>query len=115
MRMQPRRSAPLFLLVAAVALLASAGGAAATQPLDGPRPAIEVAQTQAEPTPELRPRYEPVPPPEKSWYNSTYLFAATRGVADSTLVPAVKAPLFLLTVPLDVVCLPFAALVGCFG
>ena len=39
----------------------------------------------------------------------------TPGVANSTLVPAAKAPLFLLTVPLDMVLLPFEAIGGCFG
>jgi hypothetical protein len=74
-----------------------------------------VAQA-TEPSPrELQPRYEPVPPPEKSWYNSSYIFGMTRGVANSTLVPAVKAPLFVLTVPLDLVFLPFEAIGGCFG
>ena len=51
----------------------------------------------------------------KSWYNDSYIFAMTRGVADSTMVPAAKAPLFLLTVPLDLVLLPFAAIGGFFG
>ena len=31
------------------------------------------------------------------------------------MVPAAKAPLFLLTVPLDLVLLPFAAIGGLFG
>jgi hypothetical protein len=39
----------------------------------------------------------------------------TRGVADSTIHPAVKAPLFLFTIPLDIVLLPFAAIGGAFG
>ena len=64
---------------------------------------------------ELEPRYEPVPPQQQSNYNDAYIFALTRGVADSTLHPAAKAPLFLFTVPLDLVLLPVAAMGGLFG
>jgi hypothetical protein len=39
----------------------------------------------------------------------------TRTVAASTMVPAAKVPLFVLTVPLDIVFLPFAAIGGLFG
>jgi hypothetical protein len=39
----------------------------------------------------------------------------TRGVAASTMVPAAKAPLFVLALPLDIVFLPFAAIGGLFG
>jgi hypothetical protein len=63
----------------------------------------------------LEPRYQPREPEEKSFYNGSYLFGMTRGVADSTIHPAGKVPLFLLTVPLDIVCLPFAAIGGLFG
>jgi hypothetical protein len=64
---------------------------------------------------ELSPRYEPVPPQPKSSYNSAYLFGMTRGVAQSTVHSAVKVPLFVITVPLDIVFLPFAAIGGFFG
>ena len=78
--------------------------------------AVVVAQAPEPPPPrELQPRYEPAPIEQKSWYNDSYIFGMTRGVADSTMVPAVKAPLFLLTVPLDLVLLPFAAIGGLFG
>jgi hypothetical protein len=76
---------------------------------------IVVTQEQGTVQGELRPRYEPVPPQPKSWYNSDYLFGMTRGVSQSTVHPAVKVPLFVLTVPLDIVFLPFAAIGGCFG
>ena len=55
---------------------------------------------------------EPVPEP---WYNATYIFGMTRGVANSTMAPAGKAPLFVLTVPLDLVFLPFTLIGGLFG
>jgi hypothetical protein len=75
-----------------------------------------VAQAQGAEQPELEPRYEPAPlPPPKSSYNSGYLFGMTRGVAQSTLVPGLKVPLFVITVPLDIVFLPFAAIGGFFG
>lgn len=71
---------------------------------------------------ELEPRY-PAPPPgepgpyseEGAGYNASYIFGMTRGVAASTMVPAAKVPLFVLTVPLDIVLLPFAVIGGFFG
>ena len=108
-----RSAARFFAVVAAVVCMAAARPSAAPAATDDHPARIQVAQ-EAEPSP-LRPRDEPVPPPEKSWYNSSYLFGMTRGVANSTLVPAAKAPLFLLTVPLDIVLLPFEAIGGCFG
>lgn len=74
---------------------------------------VELAQGAGTREGELRPRYQPVPE-EPSCYDSSYLFAATRGVADSTVVPALKLPLFLFTVPLDLALLPFAAIGGFF-
>jgi hypothetical protein len=63
----------------------------------------------------LEPRYQPREPEPKSWYNSGYAFGMTRGIADSTVHPAVKAPIFLVTLPLDIVFLPFALIGGMFG
>lgn len=79
------------------------------------RETLELAQAHGTEPRELEPRYQPVPPEEKCWYNASYYFALTRGVAGSTMVPALKAPLFVLTVPLDVALLPFAAIGGLFG
>lgn len=76
---------------------------------------VVVAQAQDMEQGELSPRYEPVPPHPPSAYNSDYLFGMTRGVAQSTVHPAAKVPLFVLTVPLDIVFLPFAAIGGFFG
>jgi hypothetical protein len=81
----------------------------------GPQTVIELAQAHGTEPGELEPRYKPVPPEEKSWYNSGYIFGMTRGVAASTVTPAMKGPLFLLTIPLDIVLLPFAAIGGMFG
>jgi hypothetical protein len=110
-----RRSPRRLALLAAAALLTTAKVVAASPAGPGAPAAIEVAQATEPPPRELQPRYEPVPPQPKSWYNNSYLFAMTRGVADSTMVPAAKAPLYLLTVPVDLVLLPFAAIGGLFG
>ena len=76
---------------------------------------LELAQAGGTEPRELEPRYQPAPVEEKGWYNSSYIFALTRGVADSTMVPAAKVPLYVLTVPLDLVFLPIAAFGGMFG
>jgi hypothetical protein len=47
-------------------------------------------------------------------YNSDYIFGMTKGVANSTVIPAIKPLLFLITIPLDIVFLPFAAIGGFF-
>jgi hypothetical protein len=62
----------------------------------------------------LRPTYEPRPPPEKDVYTTDYLFAITRAVSESTLVPAAQVPLYILTVPLDIAFLPMEAIAGFF-
>ena len=62
----------------------------------------------------LQPTYEPRPPPEKEIYSTDYLFAVTRAVSDSTLVPAAKVPLYFLTIPVDVVFLPIELIAGFF-
>lgn len=72
---------------------------------------------------ELEPAYAPPPPGEPgpyneaegAGYNSDYLFGITRSIAGTTIIPAGKLPLFLLSVPLDIVLLPFAAIGGFFG
>jgi hypothetical protein len=63
----------------------------------------------------LESRYAPREPEKKSWYNGSYIFGITRSVAGSTISPAGKAPLFVLTVPLDLAILPFAIIGGLFG
>ena len=62
----------------------------------------------------LKPTYEPRPPPEKDVYTTDYLFAITRAVSESTLVPAAQVPLYIFTVPLDIVFLPMEAIAGFF-
>ena len=109
-----RRDLRRFLFVAALVFLAVARDCYAMPGAQNRSEVIQVAQATEAPPRELQPRYEPVPPAPKSWYNDQYLFAATRGVANSTLIPALKAPLFILTVPVDLVCLPFAAIGGFF-
>jgi hypothetical protein len=62
----------------------------------------------------LEPTHQPMPPPEKETYTTEYLFAITRSVSNSTLVPAAQVPLYFLTVPLDVVFLPIELIAGFF-
>ena len=62
----------------------------------------------------LEPTYQPRPPPEKEVYSTEYLFAITRAVADSTLVPAAQVPLYFLTIPTDIVFLPIELIAGFF-
>jgi hypothetical protein len=62
----------------------------------------------------LEPTYQPRPPKEKPVYTTDYLFGITRAVSESTLVPAAQVPLFLFTVPLDIVFLPMEAIAGFF-
>ena len=67
---------------------------------------------QGQDTRPLEATYQPTPEPGD--FSDRYLFAMTRGVADSTLHPALQVPLFLVTVPVDIVLLPVAAIVGAF-
>ena len=114
MRLQARRLRGALAGLLAVLPLALAHPAAG-EPADA---AVRVAQ--ADPASEggtgkLEARYSPREPEEKSWYNSDYIFGMTRGVTGSTLHPAAKVPLLLLTVPLDLALLPIAAIGGLFG
>ncbi|MEW6443312.1 MAG: hypothetical protein AB1640_20440 [bacterium] len=53
---------------------------------------------------------------EAGWsYNTDYVFAVSRAVRDSTIAPAGKVPLFILSIPVDVALLPFSLLAGLFG
>lgn len=54
------------------------------------------------------------PTPEPGIYSGKYYFAMTRGLANSTLRPAFQVPLFLVTIPLDIVLLPISAVAGFF-
>ena len=49
------------------------------------------------------------------WYNTDYIYAATRGVNDMDVHPGVKITLVPLTLVLDTAFLPFALIIGCFG
>lgn len=106
---------PAFRRLAVVAALFAATASASFAA--GPRTdaPVVVAQAQGTTEGELSPRYHPAPVKEKSWYNSDYIFGLTRGVADSTIHPAGKAPLFLFTVPLDLALLPVTVIGGMFG
>lgn len=75
---------------------------------------MQLAQDGGTEPRELQPRYEPVQPQAQSSYNDEYIFGLTRGIAESTLHPVGKILLFPLTVPLDLVLLPFEAIGGLF-
>jgi len=62
----------------------------------------------------LKPTHEPMPPREKPVYTTDYLFAITRSITESTLVPAAQVPLVFLAVPLDIAFLPLEAIAGFF-
>jgi hypothetical protein len=47
-------------------------------------------------------------------YNTGYLFAMTKAVAAGPITPGLKPLLFLFTVPLDIITLPFTAIAGFF-
>jgi hypothetical protein len=47
-------------------------------------------------------------------YNSEYIFGMTKGLAASTMVPALKPVFFIFTIPLDLALLPFTAIGGFF-
>ena len=46
--------------------------------------------------------------------DNEYLFAATYGVTDMAVPPALKVPLVPVTLVMDLVLLPFEAVAGCF-
>ena len=107
---------------AAESAVAEPVGSAGPAGMPGSGPIVLAQHGGTEPR-ELEPAYAP-PAPGKPGpyneaagpgYNSDYLFGITRATARSTIVPAVKVPLFLLTVPVDIVLLPFAAIGGFFG
>jgi hypothetical protein len=110
-----RYTARQALGVAMLVLLTTAGSSYAAPVRQSQRNAVEVAQAGDSPRRDLEPRYQPVPPAEKGWYNDSYIFAATRGVANSTMVPVAKVSLYVLTIPFDLVLLPIAAIGGLFG
>lgn len=119
-----RSVAAVFAVVVALAGTAVAEPQpGALDPADVVSPPIVLAQDGGTVPREIEPEYQPVPPTtpgpyndsERDIYTTDYLFGMTRGVAGSTMVPALKVPLFLFTVPLDIIFLPFEAIGGFFG
>jgi len=130
--MNPHRSShrpaplrpPARLLAAGAGLLLLvllAPGAASAQPppaADAPEPAVV---TDADVAAHL---FAPLAVPQEmqgprmkgdDGYNSDYIFGMSRAIGNSTLVPAVKPLFWLITVPLDLAFLPFAAIGGLFA
>ncbi len=48
-------------------------------------------------------------------YNTEYLFGVTRGLKDQNIAPWCEGAAWVVTVPLDIVNLPFTTLAGLFG
>lgn len=114
--MEPQRILRIVLVAAALAVAAPAAGRADTsQPAVAAAAPLVVAQAGTTEGGRLQPRYEPAPVEEKGFYDNSYIFSLTRGVANSTLHPAAKAPMFVFTVPLDIVLLPATLIGGFFG
>lgn len=82
---------------------------------EGGEEAGEMESDEAPRGGKLEPRYKPREYGPEPWYNASYIFGITRTIANSTMVPAAKVPLFVLSIPLDIVFLPFAAIGGLFG
>ena len=95
------------LLALPGASLAFAPSAAGRAPVE---PGIEEVQTYS---PYVM-AYERLDVEDRQGYNSGYIFGMTKGVARSTLVPALKPVVALFTIPLDLAFLPFAAIMGFF-
>lgn len=116
------RSRALLRLAAALCVIALSFGALGCAGNGGSPPAdaasaegsAGTAGGQEESSGKLEPRYQPREPEPKPWYNTAYLFGMTRGVTNSTIHPAAQVPLLVLTIPLDIVFLPFAAIGGFF-
>jgi hypothetical protein len=107
-----RRSAAAALIVLALGLTVLSAGISGCASDGG---AAEPAPTAAEDgSGRLEPRYQPREPLPEPFYNNSYLFGMTRGVTNSTIHPAAQMPLLILTIPLDIVFLPFAAIAGFF-
>lgn len=104
-----------IVLIAALAVLTLPGSQAMAEPTDADTDTILLAQAGGTEPRELEPRYQPEPLQPEGGYNSGYIFAITRGVADSTLHPAAKVTLYPVTIVLDLAYLPFATIAGFFG
>jgi hypothetical protein len=108
----------VLALVSIVALSLGALGCAGSGGSAGDEPSAssaEQADSGREGSRPLEPRYQPREPEPKPWYNSDYLFGMTRAVTGSTIHPGAQVPLLVLTIPLDIAFLPFAAIGGLFG
>jgi len=84
----------------------------------GSAPAMTADETASTPTPassETDP-YPSLDVPTKPWaYDTGYFFALTRGLEEEGLSTWQRGASMVGTVPVDVVCLPTAALAGLFG
>jgi hypothetical protein len=99
-------------LFSVVALLALGVPGCASNGDGGPGSGAESAEEDQRGR--VEPRYQPREPLEEPFYNANYLFGMTRAVTNSTIHPGAQVPLLVLTIPFDIVFLPFAAIGGFF-
>lgn len=104
--------AAALVVLATTGIASAAPSVSSTSAVREPASAVvELAQSGGE----LQPRYEPAEPRRSgSSYNNEYIFGITRGVADSTMHPAVKIFIFPITVPFDIAFFPFEVMAGFF-
>ncbi len=105
---------PALSMTVLLCLVALSLGAGACASDGGTADSSQTAAADDDGSGKLEPRYQPREPVPEPFYNGDYLFAMSRGVANSTIHPAGKLPLLVLTIPFDIVFLPFAAIAGFF-
>jgi hypothetical protein len=113
------RAATVLTALALLVSAATPGAALAPDARTGESgPAVErpalLADAPSEPMARYMARDEALVLESNEGYNSGYIFGMTKGIANSTVHPAVKPVIFLVTIPLDLVLLPFAAIGGLF-
>jgi hypothetical protein len=107
-------SEALAAIAIALCLVGSPLGLVGCASDSGGASASESADAGQDGSGRLEPRYQPREPVPEPFYNNSYLFGMTRGVTGSTIHPAAQVPLLVLTIPLDIVFLPFGAIAGFF-
>jgi len=111
--MKPSRLfVPVLAFVTAITLSHLSPSIAFAGEVSQQTPELSVAQPHGEEPRELQPRYEPEQPQPRGSFNNEYIFGISRGVTDSSMHPALKVLILPITVPLDIVFLPFEIIGG---
>ncbi len=98
----------------AVALLCASGPALSFAPETAPESIDSVVEQPVQTYSPYVMAYDKLDVEDRQGYNSEYIFGMTKGIMQSTLVPALKPVLAIFTIPLDIAFLPFAAIIGFF-